>query len=260
MVASLEEFIYVSSKLSSQAGLLELFLNTVEAEGYQNAVFAKARDRRLTSIPWNHFPTGYLDEYRAFEWDKIDPIVQHIHSARRPFRWADLCAHAGLTGKQKIFLHQCRELGVHSGVTIPLHGPGTEVDLISLSLRDEKSETVDRLGVLYAISAQYWLKYNELNDPPAPKEMHLTAKELNAPLVQGRKDQLGNRRSCRHPKNRRVPSPMRSKLGAIGLPRSSSNKMRAHLIVSRTSKLETRFRPPGEPQRFERMPRIKSKA
>jgi DNA-binding CsgD family transcriptional regulator len=139
MVTSLEDFISVSSNLSSGAELLELFLKAVEAEGYQNAVFAKARDRRLSSIPWNHFPKGYLDEYRAMEWDKIDPIVQHIHCARRPFRWADLCAHAGLTGKQKIFLSQCRELGVHSGVTIPLH---------------------------------------ELNDPLPPKEMHLTVKEL----------------------------------------------------------------------------------
>jgi DNA-binding CsgD family transcriptional regulator len=178
MVSSLEEFISVSSNLSSGPKLLELFLETVEAEGYQNAVFAKARDRRLSSIPWNHFPKGYLDEYRASEWDKIDPIIQHIHTARRPFRWADLCARTGITGKQKIFLHQCRELGVHSGVTIPLHGPGTEVDLISLSLRDEKEDAGDRLGVLYAIAAQYWLKFNELNDGPPPKEMHLTAKEL----------------------------------------------------------------------------------
>jgi DNA-binding CsgD family transcriptional regulator len=178
MVTSLEDFISVSSRLSSGSELLELFLKAVESEGYQNAVFAKARDRRLSSIPWNRFPKGYLDEYQASEWDKIDPIVQHIHSARRPFRWADLCAHAGITTRQKVFLHQCRELGVHSGVTIPLHGPGTEVDLISLSLRDEKADPIDRLGMLYTISAQYWLRFNELNDPPAPKEMHLTAKEL----------------------------------------------------------------------------------
>jgi DNA-binding CsgD family transcriptional regulator len=178
MVSCLEDFISVSSNLSSGSELLDLFLKAVEAEGYQNAVFAKARDRRLSSIPWNRFPKGYLDEYRALEWDKIDPIVQHIHSARRPFRWANLCAQAGITTKQKIFLHQCRELGVHSGITIPLHGPGTEVDLISLSLRDEKTDPIDRLGMLYAIAAQYWLRFNELNEPPTPKEMHLTAKEL----------------------------------------------------------------------------------
>jgi DNA-binding CsgD family transcriptional regulator len=178
MITSIEDFIGVSSKLTSASELLELFLKAVEAEGYQNAVFAKARDRRLSSIPWNHFPIGYADEYRNSEWDKIDPIVQHIHTARHPFRWNDLCAHAGITDKQKVFLHQCRELGVHSGVTIPLHGPGTEVDLISLSLRDEKADAVDKLGMLYAISAQYWLKFNEFNEPPPPKEMHLTAKEL----------------------------------------------------------------------------------
>ena len=78
MVTSLEEFISVSTQLSSKSELLGLFLKTVEAEGYQNAVFAKARDRRISSIPWNHFPKGYADEYRALEWDKIDPIVQHI--------------------------------------------------------------------------------------------------------------------------------------------------------------------------------------
>jgi len=178
MVTCVEDFISASSKLNSGSELRECFLSAVEAEGYQNAVFAKARDRRLSSIPWNRFPQGYLDEYRAREWDKIDPIVQHIHSARRPFRWTDLCASADITAKQKIFLHQCRELGVHSGVTIPLHGPGTEVDLISLSFRDEKPAPADRLGLLYAISAQYWLRFNELNDTGPPKEMRLTAKEL----------------------------------------------------------------------------------
>src|SRR4030081_1067914 len=111
MVTCVEDFISVSSKLSSGSELLELFLKAVEAEGYQNAVFAKARDRRISSIPWNHFSTGYEDEYPTFDWDKIDPIVQHIHAALHPFRWADLCAHAGLSGKQRIFLHQCRELG-----------------------------------------------------------------------------------------------------------------------------------------------------
>ena len=86
MVTCVENFISVSSRLNSGSELRELFLRAVEAEGYQNAVFAKARDRRLSSIPWNRFPKGYLDEYQASEWDKIDPIVQHIHCARRPFR------------------------------------------------------------------------------------------------------------------------------------------------------------------------------
>lgn len=124
MVSCLEEFISVSSNLSSGSELLDLFLKAVEAEGYQNAVFAKARDRRLSSIPWNRFPKGYLDEYRASEWDKIDPIVQHIHSARRPFRWADLCAKAGITTKAEDLPAPVPRVGGSFGHHHPAARPG----------------------------------------------------------------------------------------------------------------------------------------
>jgi DNA-binding CsgD family transcriptional regulator len=110
----------------------------------------------------------------------IDPVVQNIHAVRRPFRWTDLCRRATLANKQLVFIEQCRELGVHSGITIPFHCPGSEVDLISLSLRDQKQQDPDRISILYAISAQYWLKFGELSDPPVPAKEHLplTPKEL----------------------------------------------------------------------------------
>ena len=178
MISGLETFINASASLESESELLDLYLETIAAEGYQNAVFARARDRRLVSVPWHRLPAGYVADYNAFEWDKIDPVVQQIHSTRRPFRWSDICTTSGLTGRQKIFLEQCRELGVHSGITIPFHGPGTQVDLISLSLRDQKEADPDRMGVLYAASAQYWMKYGELTDKPATDVPRLTAKEL----------------------------------------------------------------------------------
>jgi DNA-binding CsgD family transcriptional regulator len=178
MVTNADFFIETSSSITSPPELLEFFLRAVESEGYQNAIFAKARDRRLVSIAWAQFPRGYLDIYREREWDKIDPIVQHVHAARRPFRWDDLCARIDLTKEQQKFLRDCRELGVHSGVTVPLHGPGTEVDMISLSLRNEQPTHRDRLPQIYAISAQYWLRFGQLNDAPAKPMPHLTAREL----------------------------------------------------------------------------------
>jgi DNA-binding CsgD family transcriptional regulator len=178
MVTNADFFINASSSITSASVLLEFFLRAVEAEGYQNAIFARERDRRLGSIAWAQFPRGYLDTYREREWDKIDPIVQHVHAARRPFRWDDLCARINLTKEQRVFLRDCRELGVHSGITIPLHGPGTEVELISLSLRDEKPPGRDRLPHIYAISTQYWLRFGQLNDASVKPIPHLTAREL----------------------------------------------------------------------------------
>jgi DNA-binding CsgD family transcriptional regulator len=177
MVACLDEFIFASAKSRSQAGLLDLYLRAVEDEGFQNAVFAKACNQRLIAIPWNHFPTGYSDSYLSNQWDKIDPIVHHIHSIRRPVVWADICARARLNGRQKIFLEDCRDLGVHSGITIPLHGPGSEVDLISLSLRDEKRIDCERLPLVHALTVQYRLRLSELQGDLVHPVQTLTFKE-----------------------------------------------------------------------------------
>lgn len=178
MVNSVEAFIEQSSLTNSISELLKLYLQAVEREGYQNAMFARARDRRLVSIPWNRLPAGYLDNYKAFAWEKIDPVLQHIHSARRPFSWTELCSRIALTRSQHAFFEKSRELGVHSGVTIPLHGPGKEMELISLSLRDRKAPPKERLGEIYAISAQYWLRFGELTDTARKPVPNLTLKEL----------------------------------------------------------------------------------
>jgi hypothetical protein len=84
MSVRVDEFIDVSSRLNTTRELLDLYLKAVDAEGFQNAVFARAKDRRLLSIPWSRFPEGYLAAYQANEWDKIDPVVQHIHSGGDP--------------------------------------------------------------------------------------------------------------------------------------------------------------------------------
>ncbi|QOZ23815.1 LuxR family transcriptional regulator [Bradyrhizobium sp. CCBAU 51753] len=178
MVANVDDFIAATFSINSNTELLDLFLKAVEAEGYQNAVFAKARNNRLDSIPWDRFPTGYLDTYREREWDRIDPVVQHIQHATRPFSWDELCARTNLDRKQKVFLQECRELGVHSGITIPLHGPGGNVDLISLSLRDQRKPNPDTLGRIYGVAVQYRLKLGELQAKPELPALHLTGREV----------------------------------------------------------------------------------
>jgi DNA-binding CsgD family transcriptional regulator len=177
MATCLEEFIETSSSAKSQPELLKLYLAAVEDEGYQNAVFAKARNQRLVSIPWTHLPPGYSQSYVSREWDKIDPIVQHIQSARRPFRWQDVCTTTNLTRAQKQFLEECRELGVHSGITIPLHGPESGVDLISLSLRDHKKIDDSRFPIIHALTVQYRFRLSELSDERVDTVEQLTAKE-----------------------------------------------------------------------------------
>ncbi|MBR0911479.1 helix-turn-helix transcriptional regulator [Bradyrhizobium japonicum] len=178
MIASIEDFISTSASISTAQALRDLYLEAVESEGYQNAVFARTRDRRVVDIPWMKFPAGYAESYVANGWDQIDPVVHFVNSARRPFAWAQACEATKLTGRQKKFLADCRDMGVHSGITIPLHGPGTDVDLISISLRDEKQARPDRLAVIYGLTYQYRLRLSEIIEERRHCGQDLTAKEI----------------------------------------------------------------------------------
>ncbi|MES5481553.1 LuxR C-terminal-related transcriptional regulator [Bradyrhizobium sp. INPA03-11B] len=178
MIAFIEDFISSSGSVTSAEALRDLYLDAVESEGYQNAVFARTRDRRVVDIPWMRFPNGYADRYVTSGWDQIDPVVQFVHSARRPFAWSDACGKTKLSQRQKAFLADCRDMGVHSGITIPLHGPGTDVDLISISLRDERGAPPNRLAMIYGLTFQYRLRLSELNNEKLSSGQDLTAKEI----------------------------------------------------------------------------------
>ncbi len=178
MATNVEEFIESTQRINSVAALKKLFVSAIGQEGYENVVFARANNRRLVSIPWSEFPAGYLDSYKAGGWDRIDPVVYHVHSARGAFRWSDTHPRGGFTPEQKSFFEQCRELGVHSGITIPIRGTGREVDLISLSMREKAEAPPDKTTHIYILSVQYWLKYREIADLCKPSTAPLTSQEL----------------------------------------------------------------------------------
>jgi DNA-binding CsgD family transcriptional regulator len=178
MIGNLENFICSSRSALTAQDLRDLYLVAVEAKGYQNAVYAKARNRSIVDMPWMRFPKDYANTYVANRWDAIDPVMQFVHCARRPFAWTEVCENRKLSAAQKAFIENCRDLGVHSGVTIPLHGPGTDVDLISLSLRDEKEPAPEQLPALYGLTYQYKLRLSELNREELSPTSDLTSKEI----------------------------------------------------------------------------------
>lgn len=178
METELETYIDTTRNVASTAVLKKLFLSAVAEEGFENAVFARTNHGRLVSLPWAEFPTGYVETYRTEEWDKIDPVVQRAASARTPFKWSDAGPRGGFTKDQKRFFEDCRDMGVHSGITIPIHGTGREIDLVSLSIRSGTNVPAPRMARLYMLSVQYWMRYCELVDGRDQQASPLTNKEI----------------------------------------------------------------------------------
>jgi LuxR family quorum-sensing system transcriptional regulator SolR len=175
-----EDFAERSLEAESLEALGQLFLSALEKEGFENFAIAEVAAFKLKRMALSHFPNGFLAYYHEQNYDRIDPIITAGLRTARPFCWKDALPRT-MSQKQKAFIAECRELGVHSGITMPFHGPGGRVDLVSVSQRRLKPTNRKRLSLIYAISAQVWQRSLTFEEGPAaafPTGIELSPREL----------------------------------------------------------------------------------
>lgn len=176
-----EDFVEESQRLHDVVALKSLFQTAVRTEGYENIGFAAVGADHHVDLLWEEFPSGYVETYRNEHWEQIDPVLHHAFIARRPFLWNDLLAARWLTPRQVAFFERCREIGVHSGLTVPFHSPGGIMHLLSVSLRHGPPPDPQRIPHIYALAAQTWIRDCELREnlpQTAPNDIHFTRREL----------------------------------------------------------------------------------
>jgi LuxR family transcriptional regulator, quorum-sensing system regulator SolR len=176
-----EDYVEQSRRVSSVAELGQLCATVSRDEGYENCVLTSLRGRRIGRVAWADIPNGYYDAYMQSRWDRIDPVVACSLRAVRPFFWSDVVERTELTEAQIKFMEECRNLKVQSGVVFPFHGPGHQLDIMSLSRRTSELPDKDRLSLLHAISVQTWNRFLELSGEQVFTDLtdaSLTAREI----------------------------------------------------------------------------------
>ncbi|WP_306577206.1 LuxR C-terminal-related transcriptional regulator [Bradyrhizobium sp. SRS-191] len=177
MSPSIDDFISMTSSMISDRELLDAFLQTVDAEGYDRVMFAETRDDRLVSLQQgcrNGLPPSALGR----DWHGADLVLRQIRQVNRPLRWNELCTLSSRGVAESRLLHEGHALGIRSGLVIPLHGPGTSVDLICLGRGERITEQDESIRRLYGIAVQYWLRRRDLHDATRPDSPRLTAREI----------------------------------------------------------------------------------
>lgn len=162
MEQGLEDFIERTMQASSSAAVGDILKRALIAEGYENVVYVKMRNLLLQRIVWAELPNDYAPAYQANNWDRIDPVLKYAAATSQPFTWDQARKRAGETPELSAFFDECRALGVHSGLTIPLHNPSDQVDLISVSIRDKEQPPKLRLPIVHAMAVQAWLRHSQL--------------------------------------------------------------------------------------------------
>lgn len=163
----LEDFVQLTLKAQTQEELGSALMSELRYDGYENLVVASTKAKVLREVIWSELPDGYQAAYFEHDWGSIDPVLHKAFSSRRPFAWNDATVETDLTEQQRRFIGECRDLGVHSGFTIPLHGPSHQCELISLSARDTGVRPAENTLRLYALASSAWFRLSELREKAA---------------------------------------------------------------------------------------------
>ncbi|MCB9965226.1 MAG: LuxR family transcriptional regulator [Rhodospirillales bacterium] len=69
------------------------------------------------------YPPEFTKHYLEKNFRSSDMVYRHASQQSTPFLWEDLKKKYVLTPEQKIVFHDGREVGIHSGASVPIHGP-----------------------------------------------------------------------------------------------------------------------------------------
>lgn len=169
-VSRLEDVLGSLASACTQPAVGEVLAAVARSEGYENIVLARFVNGALVDIPWLSAPVGFAQTYLAEGWMHADPVLREALHSRLPFAWEDVVAQRPLSDGQRQMMEAAQSQGVHTGLTIPLHGPGSKCDLISLSQR-QKTGSADPAARnrLMMIALQSLMRFLELEpgDPAA---------------------------------------------------------------------------------------------
>jgi DNA-binding CsgD family transcriptional regulator len=180
MASNFEDFLEATQGVANLSDLETLFRNAVVGEGYQNIVFAHLSRKADVAVLAADCPDGYAGMYFSRKYHLIDPILRQTLIARQPFTWDPIASDGKRSANEKEFFNECKDIGVHGGVTMPFHNPDGSTHVMSVSLRDGPIPDPRRVPFVYALAAQTWVRYSALQAEGidvGEKQIRLTARE-----------------------------------------------------------------------------------
>lgn len=100
------------------------------------------------------FPVDWRDHYEKNRCAGIDPTVRHCWTSSTAIPWNDLEFSCGKTGAaERAFMDSARQFGLMDGLSVPIHGAGTESGMMSLVNSAEKTfYSADELGLVVMVT------------------------------------------------------------------------------------------------------------
>lgn len=96
------------------------------------------------------YPSQWVEHYFRNDYLRIDPVIAHCQDRSVPYLWSDALRRPKFVDPQlqsvwRMF-GEAGEFGLRSGMSIPLHGPGTSWGLLSFACSDRAADDLRELA------------------------------------------------------------------------------------------------------------------
>ena len=141
-------------------------------------------DPRKGPLHISNVPGDWQSEYFKKKYCDHDPIWRFALGNLMPERWSNVARRNDLTAKQHNIMSVSREAGLSDGVVIPIHGPGGEFAVLSLSHNETDAQTKQNVEldetVLHMFALRFHSRIRELQEPDsAQPPADLTSREID---------------------------------------------------------------------------------
>lgn len=162
-----EDFREAVGSCSTVAELFAQYRTAMALEGYDNIAFTVLHPNGYAELPFLELPHGFAETYIEQGFQFRDPVLKAAPHARAPFFWSDLERNPHFCSDERAVIEISREIGVHTGVTVPFQGPEGVVELFSLSQRVSNRLDPARTAIVHARTFEVRRRYWELADVAA---------------------------------------------------------------------------------------------
>lgn len=133
----LDEFISNVDSAKSVQDVFDFLRRQIERLGFNmyTYILMVSPDEKAPSHPlWvSSYPLNWTEYYLENHFGPDDLVVRHSAASAVPFSWAELKKRYVFTKAQKLVFSEGSEVGIKSGATVPIHGPGKALATFSVA-------------------------------------------------------------------------------------------------------------------------------
>jgi DNA-binding CsgD family transcriptional regulator len=171
----IEDYISLLDTAKSTQEIFDRFSQVMHNYGYDKVSYGCATDCPSLGLQKRHghisnFDAGWLKHYAENSLSEIDPVHVHALKKRTPAYWSKCEQNAPTNAIQ--LMRNAADVGLKSGVIIPLSEGLREVSMVSLA-RNEKpeEETYETLAAVNLLSGYFYQGYKSFLKKPVPVEL-----------------------------------------------------------------------------------------